>query len=116
MEFSVPAVQLASLRVASWRPVVQTWRVGAAAGGLEGPGLGMSEARFQCDSRPPACGGSAKKGGPEQALGRARGGLSTKWHLAVDAPGRPVELRVSPGQAHDVTQAGHLLAEHGPLI
>ncbi len=25
-----------------------------------------------------------------------------------------MELRVSPGQAHDVTQAGHLLAEHRP--
>ena len=30
-----------------------------------------------------------KRGGQDQALGRSRGGLSTKIHMAADATGRP---------------------------
>lgn len=40
--------------------------------------------------------------------------MSTKLHLAVDAQGRPVELRLTAGQEHDVTQASRLLADHKP--
>lgn len=40
--------------------------------------------------------------------------MSTKLHLAVDAQGRPVELSLTAGQAHDVTQASRLLADHEP--
>jgi putative transposase len=47
-------------------------------------------------------------------LGRSRGGLSTKLHLAVDAQGLPVELLLGPGQEHDVTRAEELLASHEP--
>jgi DDE family transposase len=38
---------------------------------------------------------------PGEALGRSRGGLSTKIHLAVDGRGRPLAVMISPGQAHD---------------
>jgi transposase len=38
---------------------------------------------------------------PGEALGRSRGGLSTKIHLAVDGHGRPLSILVSPGQAGD---------------
>jgi hypothetical protein len=37
----------------------------------------------------------------EQAIGRSRGGLTTKIHALVDALGNPVELMLTPGQAHD---------------
>lgn len=47
-------------------------------------------------------------------MGRSRGGLSTKLHLAVDAQGLPVELLLGPGQEHDVTRAEELLASHEP--
>ena len=47
-------------------------------------------------------------------MGRSRGGLSTKIHLAVDAQGQPVELRLGPGQEHDVIRAEELLASHEP--
>jgi transposase len=38
---------------------------------------------------------------PGEALGRSRGGLSTKIHLAVDGLGRPLPVLVSGGQAGD---------------
>lgn len=40
--------------------------------------------------------------------------MSTKVHLAVDAQGRPVELQLTPGQDHDITQASRLLSNHVP--
>ncbi|MGW3520200.1 IS5 family transposase [Streptomyces hydrogenans] len=51
--------------------------------------------------------GARKKGAPDRAepddhaLGRSRGGLSTKVHLASDARARPLALRVTAGQAGD---------------
>ncbi|MER5843464.1 IS5 family transposase [Streptomyces prasinus] len=43
------------------------------------------------------------------ALGRSRGGLTTKIHLACDGRGRPLALLVTPGQRHDSTCAQTLL-------
>jgi transposase len=74
----------------------------------------MSDARLHGHSRPPTRRGREKKGGHDQALGRSRGGFSTKLHIAVESAGRPVELIVTPGQAHDITQASGLLADHDP--
>lgn len=39
-----------------------------------------------------------------EAIGRSRGGLSTKIHLAVDGPGRPLSILLTPGQAGDNPQ------------
>ena len=47
---------------------------------------------------------------PNSALGRSRGGLSTKIHLAVDGQGRPVRILLTGGQRNDITQASALLA------
>jgi transposase len=44
-----------------------------------------------------------------QALGRSRGGLSTKLHLACDGRGRPLALLATPGQRHESTQLEALL-------
>lgn len=44
-----------------------------------------------------------------EALGRSRGGLSTKIHLAVDGRGRPLSLLLTPGQAGDNPQLLNLL-------
>jgi len=70
----------------------------------------------------PACSGRPEKGGAPawpaarpgawaavavtagEALGRSRGGWSTKIHLAVDGRGRPLSVLVSPGQAGDNPQ------------
>lgn len=40
----------------------------------------------------------------DQALGRSRGGFGTEVHIAVDAPGNPVRLILTGGQAADVTR------------
>jgi transposase len=42
-------------------------------------------------------------------LGRSRGGLSTKIHLAVDGRGRPLSVLLTPGQAGDNPQLLNLL-------
>ena len=41
----------------------------------------------------------------EQALGRSRGGFSTKIHITVDGLGNPLRLCLTAGQRHDITQA-----------
>src|ERR1700693_3742356 len=50
-----------------------------------------------------------KKDGEEQAIGRSKGGLSTKIHAMVDALGNPTAFFLTPGQAHDLKGADALL-------
>ena len=45
-----------------------------------------------------------KKNGLDQALGRSRGGLSTKIHAATIDENCAVALHLTPGQAHDGRQ------------
>lgn len=67
---------------------------------------------------------SARRGGPaapwasdakgvehprDEALGRSRGGLSTKLHLTCDGRGRPLSVIVTAGQRHESTQLEALL-------
>ena len=46
----------------------------------------------------------------EQALGRSRGGFSTKIHVTVDALGNPLRFILTGGECHDMTQAEALIA------
>jgi transposase len=50
-----------------------------------------------------------KKVGEDQAIGRSRGGLSTKIHTLVDALGNPLGFFLTGGEAHDLVGADHLL-------
>lgn len=45
----------------------------------------------------------------KEALGRSRGGFSTKIHVACDGMGKPVKIILTPGQDHDVTQGPALI-------
>ncbi len=45
----------------------------------------------------------------DEAIGKSRGGNSTKIHLAVDSGGLPVYFELSGGQAHDVRFAESLV-------
>ena len=57
--------------------------------------------------------GAKKNGGQEaQALGRSRGGFSTKVHIAVDALGNPLRFILTAGQCHDSPQAKALIEEY----
>ena len=38
-------------------------------------------------------------------MGRSRGGLTSKWHIAVDTRGRPVRFILTAGQRSDAPQA-----------
>jgi transposase len=49
-----------------------------------------------------------------QALGRSRGGFSTKIHVSVNGMGLPVEIQLTPGQQADVTKAEDLLEGYEP--
>jgi len=43
------------------------------------------------------------------AIGRSRGGFSTKLHAVVTVDGQPIEIRATPGQQHEATIAEDLL-------
>ena len=53
--------------------------------------------------------GQKKTPPDEEALGRSRGGLSTKVHLRTDKNGRLMHLVLTPGQRHEATQVEALL-------
>jgi transposase len=56
--------------------------------------------------------GTGKKGAVEagdEALGRSRGGFSTKLHLAFEGRGRPLAVRLTGGQRHESTQLAAVL-------
>jgi transposase len=62
------------------------------------------------------CGWRSKKNGGQQAqaLGRSRGGFSTKIHIAVDALGNPLRFILTAGQCHDSPQALALIEGYAP--
>jgi len=97
-------------------PLGQKRGLGLVAGRRAGPrrGLGHPAAGLDHDSGPPARGRGSKKNGPTNALGRSRGGLSTKLHLLPDALGRPVRALLTAGQVHDRAPAEELLADLRP--
>ena len=61
----------------------------------------------RCNHRqsPPAQRRGSKKGDSNEAIGRSRGGLTTKIHAIVDALGNPLAVSLTGGHVHDVTQA-----------
>jgi len=53
----------------------------------------------------------AKKKAGDQHIGRSRGGLTTKLHVAVDSLGNPVRVILTAGQISDIGQAGALIKD-----
>ena len=49
--------------------------------------------------------------GNDEAIGKSRGGNTSKIHLAVDAHGLPIEFDITGGQINDCTQATRLIAK-----
>jgi transposase len=58
--------------------------------------------------------GACIAGNSEQHMGRSRGGLTTKIHAVVDTNGLPVQLGLTPGEAHDNRLCSVLLNELRP--
>jgi transposase len=61
--------------------------------------------------------------GEERAIGKSRGGPTTKLHVAADAHGNPIDFEVTGGEVHDakvadkvlekIATAEHLVADKG---
>jgi len=49
-----------------------------------------------------------------EALGRSKGGFTTKIHAVVDALGLPVDVRLTGGNRNDITQAEDLMKDKAP--
>ena len=60
---------------------------------------------------PPAQRRRAQKNRGDEAIGRSRGGLSTKIHALVDALGNPTAFLLTAGQAHDLAGADCFLPQ-----
>src|SRR5271154_1740819 len=75
----------------------------------------MPTTNMRC-STAPSCGRistapARSKKDDDQAIGRIRGGLSTKIHALVDALGNPLAFRLTAGQTHDLVGADALLPQ-----
>ncbi len=57
---------------------------------------------------------ACEKGTRREALGRSRGGLSTKIHMCANAFGRPLRFILTGGQRNDCTQALDLISGFTP--
>ena len=53
--------------------------------------------------------GRWKRGTGRNALGRSRGGFSTKINARTNADGLPIGIEITPGQIHDVTAYSALM-------
>jgi transposase len=96
------------------RPLGEAWGLGAGLPALGRRGRQRVRDDRQHDRpRPSAQRRRAKKAGraEAEAIGRSRGGLSTKIHALVDALGNPTGFALSPGQAHDLEGADALLPD-----
>ena len=49
--------------------------------------------------------------GEERAIGRSRGGATTKIHTAADAHGNPVDFEITGGEVHDAKAAPKLIGK-----
>ena len=52
--------------------------------------------------------------GEERAIGKSRGGASTKIHITADAHGNPVDFEITGGEVHDSKVADKLIEKCGP--
>jgi transposase len=98
------------------RPLARPGRVRGAVRrlGRERRGRGArADARRHHGPRPPAR-GRRQRGQDGQALGRSRGGFSTKLHLRCDARGLPLAFVLTPGETHEARAFADLVEDLAP--
>jgi len=93
--------------------VGRQWHLGRDPGRARGKrSVGRRAADDRCDYHPCASLRSRwKRGAERNALGRSRGGFSTKINARTNAEGLPIGVVITPGQAHDVTAFPALMQE-----
>ena len=99
--------------LAPLRPLARPRRVRGGLRRLGGERLGRgarADARQHRRPRAPARGRS-QRGQDGQALGRSRGGFTTKLHLRCDARGLPLALVLTPGEAHETRAFADLVED-----
>ena len=93
-------------------PLGHERRLGASVRGADRRrGQRIRHDRHHDRAGPPAQCRRAQKNGGDEAIGRSRGGLSTKIHALVDALGNPTAFLLTAGQAHDLEGADCLLPQ-----
>jgi transposase len=83
--------------------------VATDAAGAGGGRAGRRAADRQHQRQGASLGGRCKRGAQAQAIGRSRGGRTTKIHALVDGRGRPLRFALSPGQRGDAPLAPTLI-------
>ena len=51
--------------------------------------------------------------GEERAIGRSRGGPTTKLHIVADAHGNPIDFEITEGEVHDAKAAPEIILKMG---
>jgi transposase len=54
---------------------------------------------------------SGARRGAERAIGRSRGGNTTKIHMAADAHGHPIDFEITGGEVHDAKAAPQIISK-----
>ncbi|SCW46019.1 Transposase DDE domain-containing protein [Sphingobium faniae] len=92
------------------QPLMSCRRVGAGVryAGCR-PRQSVSDDRQHHRPRSPA-GSGRKRGAQDQALGRSRGGLTTKIQMLADTFAHPLRFLITPGQPSDIAAAPDLLS------
>src|SRR3982751_1327723 len=109
---SARAVRLWGQGADPLQPLGQGWRVGARVPAPRRRGRQrVRDDRLNHCARSSARGRRPQKLGEDQAIGRSKGGLTTKIHALVDALGNPVGFHLTGGQEHDLAGADALLPE-----
>jgi hypothetical protein len=100
---SAGRVRQVEQRLPAFRPVEQAGHLGGDLGSLDqcrACGPFPPQPRQHGDPGASAC-GRRKRGTQNEALGRSRGGFSTKIHIRAEAQGLPLVITLTGGEVHD---------------
>lgn len=101
-------------RYGNWNTIYRRFRRWSEAGVWEAPGRGHGRQRplqhRQHHGSRPRLGGGRKRGACRRALGRSRGGFTSKLHCLADARGRPIAFHLAVGEAADCKAYDTLIA------
>ena len=90
----------------SWNTIYRRFRRWSEAGVWETVAVTLAEimadsGHYSIDSPRPCLGSGRKRGAHRRALGRSRGGFTSKLHCLADALGRPLAFHLTVGEAAD---------------